>query len=795
MGPKRPTALPAPKPTAVAVAAALGTLPLMIGPARAQDGALEEITVTASRRTTSVQDIPFNIAAFSGETLERKRLQDLGEFARWVPGLSLVDQGPRAADLMTVRGLNVSSLNASEFLGNGSGGGGDSVATYVGEIPLYVDLRMNDMERVEVLLGPQGTLYGAGTLAGAIRYIPNKPRLDEYTLDLHGDVYTLAESSGAGFDAGAVVNLPIVDDRLAFRASVGYLDDPGFIDYNFLVREPGVSDPEPDLTDPAAVAANLRREQDADTEETLSARFALLWAPTDSIEATLTYYFQNQDAGARTINHREAFGTGRYESGHRFLEPNERENQLLSLEVSADLGFAELVSATGVARYDEVGQRDQTDLLLNFEYGYEDFPAFAAFTRDTDEQEFITQEIRLVSASDGPLNWIVGLFYSREEQEAVSQEFVPGIPQFFGINRPDNLEYLQLTFDDVEERALFGEIGYQINDAWQVTLGGRFFDFEEEQFIGLDLPLFNSGPDVLDPNFQGNLVDDDGTLFKINSSYNISDDTMVYGTISEGYRIGGVNSIFPCPVPLDPAVQNVCALPNEILIQPDTTTNYEIGLRSSLMNGQIVFNGALFFIDWQDIQVEGVTVNGGIPITKNGGEAESRGVELALQAQISDSLSLQSTYAYTDAELTSLAPGLVDGEDGLSGDRLAGTPEHQASLLLSYFRPLDGGRSLTVDYGITAISDVYTRVGLRSGGEALAGFGVSNLSATLDSGAWSATLYADNLFNKYAETATRQTRDITRAIGPENFQLRRFFKNVIRPRSVGIEFRYSFDFD
>src|SRR5690606_20169335 len=151
-------------PLAAAVAAAIGST---YGPgALAQDGmrpAVEEIIVTASRRETTVQELPFNISAISGDALERQRLSSLTEFSRWVPGLSVVDQGARASDLMTVRGLNVLSLTASEFLDNGSGG---TVQTYLGDIPLYVDLKMHDIERVEVLIGPQGTLYGAGTLGG-----------------------------------------------------------------------------------------------------------------------------------------------------------------------------------------------------------------------------------------------------------------------------------------------------------------------------------------------------------------------------------------------------------------------------------------------------------------------------------------------------------------------------------------------------------------------------------------------------------------------------------------------------
>src|SRR5690606_32648821 len=183
------------------------------------------------------------------------------------------------------------------------------------------------------------------------------------------------------------------EGKLAFRAALAYLDDPGFIDYSYVVREPGVSNPQPDFGNPADVAANLRRVEDADWQQTGSGRLALLWEASESVWATFNYYFQDQEVGGRTVNHRHAFGTGPYESAHRVLEPNDRENQLLSVEVVADLGFAELTSATGVSDYDQTGQRDQTDLLLDFGFGYETFPTFTAFTRENLTEKRLNQEL------------------------------------------------------------------------------------------------------------------------------------------------------------------------------------------------------------------------------------------------------------------------------------------------------------------------------------------------------------------------------------------------------------------
>jgi iron complex outermembrane recepter protein len=775
-----------------AVASALVTVPVA---AQQEQRLLEEVLVTATRRSESIQDIPFNITALGGQAIERERISNLSDLARRVPGMTVVDKGARGGSRMTVRGLNVDSMAAAEALGNSSG---DTVGTYLGEVPVYWDLKPVDLNRIEVLMGPQGTLYGAGTLGGAVRYIPNKPQADGMTFELRGNAYDLSESSGVGYDLGGTINIPIIEDRFAIRGSIDYNDDPGFIDYNYLVREPGVSLPQPD---PEDRNANLKKEEDANTEETLAARLAARYTG-DVLDATLTYYYQNQDVGARQINHKDAFGTDDYESAHRYLEPNERENQMLALELVADLGFAELTSATAYSEFEEKGQRDQSDLLLDFEYGYEEFPSFAAFTREDGEDQRTNQELRLVSTGDSKFNWIVGVFYNKFETDGLSQEFTPGFDQFAVDNlggvqlRPDALEYYELQEIETEETAIYGEVSYDFTDRWQVTLGARYFEYEDERLFATDIPLtntvyFGAPQDLIDPVGQRNKVDDDGSLFKINTSYYFTDDIMAFATISEGFRLGGLNSVVPCSEVPDPGegVQKVCALPDEILIEPDTTTNYELGVHSTFERALV--NASIYYIDWEDIQVADVTENGAVPITGNGGTAESYGLELSTQWQITNSLTFYGSYAYNKAELTESAPGLVGGVDGEDGDRLAASPEHQGSLALNYAMGLSDGSELNLDWSMTAQSDVYTKVGLRNFGEELSGFALHNISASWFKDNWTTTLYADNVLDKYAETSVRTDTSFIRQVGL--FDMRRYYKNVSRPREIGLRVIYRFD--
>ncbi|HEX5650406.1 MAG TPA: TonB-dependent receptor [Steroidobacteraceae bacterium] len=784
---------------AAAVAAALGagTMSTQVAAQQAytdEGTPLETIIVSATRRDVNVQDVPFNMVALGPQALDDLRISNLAEFTRAVPGLYVPSQGARGSNLLTVRGLNVTSLNDTALLGNSAGG---TVATYLGDIPLYVDLAMIDVERIEALLGPQGTLYGAGTLAGAIRYLPNRPDPAQMEAEAGGSVYSLGQSDGLGADVWGVVNVPLVQDRVALRIAAGYTDDPGFVDYRYVVREPGVSNPNAPFDGSGDdVAANLRKVEDVDTEETFTGRLGLFWQLTDALAANFTYYYQDQQVGGRTVNHDVALGTGRYVSGSRFLEPNDRTNHLFALELAWDLGFAELTSATGSSKYESFGRRDQTDFLMDLDYGYEDFPQFAAYATDDLEEETFNQELRLVSQGTEKWNWIAGAFFNRYQGDSIAAEYTPGIPAWYGF--PDDfpdLEYRATSDRTFEETALFGEVGYEITDRWQVTVGARWFDYDDELSLVTEFPFFEA---VLPDH---NKTGDDETIFKFNTSFQITPDVMSYLTVSEGYRQGGLNSGPPCQDPI-PDEQTFCLKPEEVLVTPDTTTNYEIGLRSLWFDGRFLLNAAVYKIDWEDIQVIGTSDVGEVPITVNGGSAETRGLEISTRWRITDALELAASMSFNEAELTSDAPGLVDGADAFDGDRLAGTPEQQGTLLLDYTRPLAIGWDLHANYSLTAVSDVYTKVGLRNNGEVLPGYSLHGAALGLSNGSWTVTLFADNLFDKYAVTSVRRDPTYVRMVerfDPDtgdpiaSIPSRTYFHSMLRPRTVGLEFAYRFD--
>ena len=776
------------------------------------------VIVTATRREENVQDTPLNIAAVGGAQIEEQGFTDIADVLAYVPGINVVDRGGRQGNPIIVRGLNADPIGP----GDGNNDGGGTVATYLGEIPIFVDLKLNDMQRVEVLLGPQGTLYGAGTLGGAIRYIPNRPSFAGNSLQVRAEAYQYSESDSISTDAGFTANWAVTEN-FAIRGSIDKLSDSGFVDQPFVVLRPGVS--EPDVS-PTALpfSANLRRVEDVDSEDVLSGRLAARWEPFDWLDGTLTYYYQDAEIGGRRISSARGVlpNVGQYENTKRVLEPNDLKNELLALEISADLGFAELTTATGLSKYSELGQRDQTDLLISLEYSYELFPTFTAFTREEGEEERFNEEIRLVSTTEGPLSWIVGAFYNEFDSVGYSAEFTPGYAAFAGFNRPDDLEYYSQSRINLVEQALFGEIGYDITDAITLTVGARAYEYELKEYSAVDFPLFD--PAFVAPGLDqiGNQPfdstlgqQDDGVLGKVNIAWDVNPDLLLYATASQGYRIGNSNGLGTCG-PFDPnAPQGACALspgqqfgPNpgdissrdERQYTTDSTNNYEIGAKSTWLDGDLILNTAVYFIEWDDPQVASATVNASIPITVNADGAESKGFELSGNWQVTDQLSVRGSYSFTQSELTAPVPDLVRTitppgfatafEDGQSGDRLPGSPENQFSMFATYEQPFMDGELLW-NFGYAWQDDILSRAGGRGSSLTLDAYGLANASVVYDAGDWKAALFANNVFDEFAETGVTGTALANQTVAGAT--VRSFYTNIAPPRAIGVRFSWDIE--
>ena len=667
---------------------------------------------------------------------------------------------------------------------------------------------MLDIARVEVLQGPQGTLYGLGTLAGAIRNIPNRPNLTDFQGGIHGRLYGKSHSSQTGYQADGMINIPLVKDHIAFRSATGYYNDPGFIDYTRLVKTPGISLPQPSgsvSVTPDAYAANLYTRKDLNFEKTFTTRNQLLVQVTDDLSVDFTYAYQRTKTNGGQYNSNRVLGTGRYESAARYAEPVDRHAHLASMEINAHVGGVfDLVATTAYTQVKNKRSGDNTDLLLDLDYDYEHFPAFTSWNESQDTRNQFNQEIRLVSTHGGPFSWVLGSFYNEQKLQRDYREHVPGLPGVDLVNNPGEIEYASFNRAKVTEEAVFGEGTFRITPSWQVTAGGRLFNYTSKVSGRAVTPLLGDPVSPYDLKSAGGTSRKGGGVWKFNTSYKFTPEVMVYATYSKGYRIGGPNTVAPCVLPLKPPpFQNVCALPNEQQFGPDTTKNLEVGIRTELFDRKLTLNLDAFTIDWSGIQVSSATINGIVGITVNGGKAKSEGFEASFQLRPIERLSIQGTYSYTNARLTEDVPAIIAVNspagtypsspiqlDALKGDRLPGSTKNSGSLGINYTAPLKAG-NIVADWTATYRGDVVTRLGWeRAYGDKLPGYVLHRASLAYETDRYTIGLFGNNIFDKYAVGSVANDR--SRVGLNDGVRLRYYKRNVISPRTFGLELRVKY---
>jgi outer membrane receptor protein involved in Fe transport len=793
------------------ITSAMWAIPAYAQQAPAADVAMADgdaIVVTATRRSTTIQDTPINISALGSTELATQRINDVRGIADFTPGLTISDTGPRTTGSIVMRGL------AASDTGSDGSNNDNAMGIYLGEVPLYYDFKLIDLERVEVLLGPQGTLYGLGTLAGAIRYIPNRPNLTEVEGEAHARIYMKDHSGRVGYQVDGVINLPLMTDHIAFRSATGYYNDPGFIDYPLVLQNPGVSLPQAGGTGNSigdAYASNLKMAKDVNFEKTFTTRNQLMFQTTPDLKAIFTYAYQQTKTNGSQSNSAGVLGLGNYQNGSRYLEPANRNANLFSFELNANLGgIADLVATTAYTKVKTKAIGDVTDLLLDLDYDYESFPAFSGFNSSTTTRKQFNQEIRLVSRHGGPLHWVVGGFYNNQKYKSDYFESTPGLANFYGItDNPNDLEYVSYINSKVTEKAIFGELTYEITPKFQVTAGGRYFKYTSDITGSLTLPLIGQPLNPHDRPPAGGTASKDGVVWKFNTSYKFTQDLMVYATYSKGYRIGGPNRVPPCPADLSTA-QNACAQPNELQYGPDSTKNIEVGVRAGLFDRKLTFSLAAYHIDWNGIQLASSTLFGATGITVNGGKARSQGAEFSFQAKPIEGLSIQGTYSYVDAKLEEDVPGLLSVRrtpgiydsslsaaekftqlPGLKGDRLPGSAKNAGSLGATYTYPLASGASVVGNWTAVYRGNVLSRIGGdRTYATLIPSYVTHRASLTYQTDTYSFTLFGNNIFDKYAVTSVGN--DLSRVGINDGVAVRYYSQSVLSPRTFGVEGRFKF---
>ena len=768
---------------------------------------IETISVTATRRSKSVEEIPFNISAVSGEAIEKANIVDSQELLREMPGITVPDSGARLAEnnnIITIRGLNINPAATDRaFLSD------PTVSTYVGNTPVFTNLILRDIERVEVMRGPQGTLYGSGSLGGTVRYILNKPD----TSDFYGNAsVSLGQTDGSeGFNTSldGMVNIPL-SDTIAARINLGRIDNDGVIDYVNVYETDSNLIPLAQGDDIVYGDPIYKNVEDADTVEMQYARASLIYQPSDELQVLATFMTQEGEYGGRRQETSGPDGWGEYyddlEIGAVLLEPAQNESQFSSLEIEYDLGFATLSSSSSMYEREYIGTSDNTGFFaatgwLQF-YGYGNFPrpAFAAERQNT-EEAFI-QELRLVSnESNSNFEWAVGVYYMDQDSNAAQQTELRGFPEWRIAAEGVNPNYLGDFYDlstnssfdwtyekSFEDLAFFGELTYALTDDLNVTVGARHFNNKQTVISQTAFPIWA----IANPTIESTQEDSD-TLFKANVAYQLSSDLMFYGTVSEGYRRGGTNA---APVRPDPNYPND---PEWNEFAKDTVVNYEMGLKAFQRN--LRYTVSLFYVDWQDPQLNVSTPSGAYYAVANGDEAVTSGLESEFMWAVTDSLDFSGGYTYLDATLTSDLLLHDASPDTVGKSELRATDGAQ----------LPNSAKHTVNFAATHTTDVFDSAYLVSRvsayyqsevensilnidpdwAETLDGFAMFNASMALVFDDLTVSLYVKNLFNEKGTTATYKEEYMT-SDPTNNFYGTGQKDFIASPRTITLSATYRF---
>ena len=763
------------------------------------DGAntLEEIVVTATRRETSVLDVPYNISAVSGQALAEAQIFENTDLMRQVAGVGVVDRGQRNQGVINqimIRGLNIDGAALGDYALNTV----PTVSTYVNDTPIYANFVLKDIERVEVLRGPQGTLYGSGSLGGTVRYIMNRPNPDGF----EGEVFTWLSqtdgSDGTNYGGDFMLNLPF-SDNAAVRISGGTLQGAGVVDLPnaYVLDSNGIPVAPNGLFD---TAAEYERIEDADEADIKYGRISVGAEPSEGIDLLLSYQFQEDEIGGRR---QQTIGTngagepyGEYELGSIQREPSNREVDMMALEVNMDLGFATLTSST--SNYDHEGDSVSENTGFYAQNGwlardYLTYPRPMASAVRTFQDKAFVQELRLVSSGDRTVDWTAGVFYRDQELRATQNSLLVGFEQwadaFFGnpnlVIQDQDFGYSRdESFEDI---AIFGEVTWHASDDLHLTLGARWFENEFENDTYMQIGVWDPSIFRIENTafFSGK---EDDVLFKVNAAYNLSETQTIYGTISEGYRRGGSNAV--------PLEGNFAEDPGWQQYGPDSVVNYEIGWKGSTEN--LNFSTAIFYVDWDDVQLNTATTNWAFFAAANGDTARTAGLELELDGYINDNVRYSIGYAYVDGEVTSDAFAPVDPTYVLAfeGSPLIGTAEHTLNAALQFTQELASGRSWS-----TRINGYYQSEtenafgdGIRAPGTftaTLDSFSLFDLVTWISGENWHASLYVRNIGNE--EGATGQFSELYMGTDPAQNYFgngnKRFFT---LPRTIGAAFTFEF---
>jgi iron complex outermembrane recepter protein len=729
----------------IATAAGIGFACFLCTPLWADNGTgaapIEEIVVTAQKRTERLQDVPEAVTVLNTEDLLANHEVSLNDYFRSIPGLTLYDNGNGFKELV-IRGITT---------GNGDT---PTVGVYIDDTPIgsstalargdvmVPDLDPSDLQRVEVLKGPQGTLYGSSNMGGLLKYVTVLPDTKEFSGRIGVDGETV-DQGGSGYAVRAAVNIPLVQNLLAVRISGSTRDDPGYIE---------------NVTD------GIKNFNHTTVD---NGRIALLWTPSDDLSVKLNAMFQE----------RQAHGIGREDYNLVADQPIEgdlkviqapgtdhdkEELGIFNLTIDNNFGWAKFTSSSSFARSSYTGGQDLSSLFNSILAPIFGIPNFGVGLAQTFSSDKFSQEFRLDGRLGPNIDWLAGAFYTHES----SSFYQIFNPVYTDTGQP--ISGIPLLTDTIgtstyQEYAAFGDLTYHFTPQFDLQAGLRLsYNNQASYFTG-------NGDAVFGGAFVGfGTSSQTVPTFLVTPEYKISDDLMIYARIASGYRAGGPNYTVPG---------------RETQFRSDSTVNYEVGFKEDLLDHTARVEASAFYIAWHDIQLLGVNALDQ-EFFSNAGEAISEGLEFSGQYNPVRGLTLAANFTYADAHLTSNAPS---GFYAPSGSRLPYSPEWSGQVSATYSFPL-------VDKWNGRIGADYSYVGSRFGDflsnqpppgrPELPSYGVGNVHAGVDDGKYSADFWVHNVGNERGLLAANS--------GQLNQELNTFVATVIQPLTVGISLAVKF---
>ena len=718
------------------------------------DMMIEEVIVSAQKKSENLQNVPISVTTLSADELDSLNIKDFADYVLQLPAASAVQRRPGQGQIF-MRGISDGG-NVNQSLQ------GPAVAIYLDESPVTMigdnlDVHVYDIERVESLTGPQGTLYGAASQAGNLKIITKKPSSE------FDSGFNLSAESTRGGDGSTMVegfvNIPL-SQNAALRF-VGFNDrDGGFID--------SVND---SITYPVS---GITRSNEVFVEDNFNDavkdgyRAALRVDLSENWKLDVNY--MGQETSTNGVWDHNPDELGEYNVSRFYDDKTHDEWTRFSATVTGDLGFADLTFTTSSLERDFEVLSDYSHYSIDgyvegyytcYEYYFGPcVDPSIQFENDT-HQEYDTTEIRLSSKEGEKFNWIIGAFQTENVTKYDSQWHVPAINPDAAVPGSKDLYYQTDQVRAEDESAIFGEIYYQINDKMELTLGHRKFDNETtlKGFVGTiwwpnSLYGSTTRPDNVNSKYDGS-----DSISKINLSYQVDNNSMLYITRSEGYRPGGANRTTQLGATYD----------------ADFLTSTEFGFKSISMDGRLRLNGAMYQMDWDDIQLgwfdSSISLLG---LVDNVGKANSNGFELDAKYILSDTVSVAVGYANNEAVLKEdyVLRGVVEAKNGQD---LPFTPDTKYNVTIN----VDTGDTSSLQFNYVYVDEMWNDL-FYDDREMQDSYGIANLSFTTQVGENSTMqIYMDNIFDEVAQLYIN-SEDIQR------------LTTVNRPTTVGVKFSWNY---